>query len=150
MFSTSAHSDPGTPQSGPGTPHSGLGTPHTDGDASGQEIQSDDEKWDGGGKSDQSEDEEEKRHYSDEERENSDDEGPRHRKPGTPRFYSKDILKYLYHGLPYSIILDVLCRISTVMCTLYSTHILWVSTEKSYLLPGATFLYLLLQYSQKK
>ncbi|CAF99832.1 unnamed protein product, partial [Tetraodon nigroviridis] len=76
----SPRSDPGTPQSGPGTPHSGPGTPHTDGEASGQENQSDDEKWDGGGKSDQSEDEEEKRRYSDEERENSDDEGPRNRK----------------------------------------------------------------------
>lgn len=113
MFYTSAHSDPGTPQSGPGTPHSGLGTPHTDGDASGQEIQSDDEKWDGGGKSDQSEDEEEKRHYSDEERENSDDEGPRHRKSGTPRFHSKDILQHLNHGSPYSVILNVLYRIFT-------------------------------------
>lgn len=74
---TSAHSDPGTPQSGPGTPHS-------DGEASGRENQSDDEKWDGGAKSDQSEDEEGKRHYSDEERDNSDDEGPRNRKLGTP------------------------------------------------------------------
>ncbi|XP_063341754.1 RNA polymerase-associated protein LEO1 [Pelmatolapia mariae] len=69
----SVHSDPGTPQSGPGTPH-------TDGEASGRENQSDDEKWGGGAKSDQSEDEEEKRHYSDEEGENSDDEGPRNRK----------------------------------------------------------------------
>lgn len=105
MFSTSAHSDPGTPQSGLGTPHSGLGTPHSDGEASGQEIQSDDEKWDGEGKSDQSEDEEEKRHYSDEERENSDDEGPRHRKSGTPRFYSKDIVQHLYHVSAYSVVL---------------------------------------------
>ncbi|MEQ2203570.1 hypothetical protein XENOCAPTIV_000875 [Xenoophorus captivus] len=70
------HSDPRTPQSGPGTPHS-------NGEASGRENQSDDEKWEGGAKSDQSEDEEEKRHYSDEDRENSDDEGPRNRKPGT-------------------------------------------------------------------
>uniref|UniRef100_A0A3Q2ZFK1 RNA polymerase-associated protein LEO1 n=1 Tax=Kryptolebias marmoratus TaxID=37003 RepID=A0A3Q2ZFK1_KRYMA len=70
----SVRSDPGTPQSGPGTPHS-------EGDASGRENQSDDEKWGGGGaKSDQSEDEEEKRHYSDEDRENSEDEGPRNRK----------------------------------------------------------------------
>lgn len=78
LFLTSAHSDPGTPQSGQRTPHS-------DGEASGRENQSDDEKWGGGAKSDQSEDEEEKRHYSDEERENSDDEGPRNRKPGTNR-----------------------------------------------------------------
>lgn len=77
-FHTSAHSEPGTPQSGPGTPHS-------DGEASGRENQSDDEKWDGGAKSDQSEDEEEKRHYSDEERENSDDDGPINRKSGTLR-----------------------------------------------------------------
>uniref|UniRef100_A0A3Q0QU41 RNA polymerase-associated protein LEO1 n=1 Tax=Amphilophus citrinellus TaxID=61819 RepID=A0A3Q0QU41_AMPCI len=70
---TIIHSDPGTPQSGPGTPH-------TDGDGSGRENQSDDEKWDGGAKSDQSEDDEEKPHYSDEERENSDDEGPRNSK----------------------------------------------------------------------
>ncbi|XP_004543521.1 RNA polymerase-associated protein LEO1 [Maylandia zebra] len=69
----SMHSDPGTPQSGPGTPHS-------DGEASGRENQSEDEKWGGEAKSDQSEDEEEKRHYSDEEGENSDDEGPRNRK----------------------------------------------------------------------
>ncbi|KAL3993222.1 tyrosinase-related protein 1 [Sarotherodon galilaeus] len=74
----SMHSDPGTPQSGPGTPH-------TDGEASGRENQSDDEKWDGGAKSDQSEDEEEKRHYSDEEGENSDDEGPRNRKSESPK-----------------------------------------------------------------
>lgn len=74
------HSDPGTPQSGPATPH-------TDGEASGRENQSDDEKWGGGAKSDQSEDEEEKRHYSDEERENSDDEGPRNRKSGTPSIW---------------------------------------------------------------
>uniref|UniRef100_A0A3Q1ISE8 RNA polymerase-associated protein LEO1 n=1 Tax=Anabas testudineus TaxID=64144 RepID=A0A3Q1ISE8_ANATE len=76
----SLHSDPGTPQSGPGTPHS-------DGEASGRENQSDDEKWERGVKSDQSEDDEEKRHYSDEERENSDDEGPRNRKSGTPRVF---------------------------------------------------------------
>lgn len=74
---SSAHSDPGTPQSGPGTPHS-------EAEASGRENQSDDEKWEGGAKSDQSDDEEGKRHYSDEERENSDDEGPRGRKPGNP------------------------------------------------------------------
>lgn len=79
MFYPSAHSDPGTPQSGPGTPHS-------DGEASGRENQSDDEKWEGGMKSDQSEDEEEKRRYSDEERENSDDEGLGNRKSGTPGF----------------------------------------------------------------
>lgn len=99
MFFTSAHSEPGTPQSAPGTPH-------TDGEASGQEIQSDDEKWDGGGKSDQSEDEEEKHHYSDEERENSDEEGPRNRKSGTPRFYY--IKQHLYHGSTDRVILDVL------------------------------------------
>ncbi|XP_031584708.1 RNA polymerase-associated protein LEO1 [Oreochromis aureus] len=74
----SDRSDPGTPQSGPGTPH-------TDGEASGRENQSDDEKWGGGAKSDQSEDEEEKRHYSDEEGENSDDEGPRNRKSESPK-----------------------------------------------------------------
>uniref|UniRef100_A0A3P8QEQ6 RNA polymerase-associated protein LEO1 n=1 Tax=Astatotilapia calliptera TaxID=8154 RepID=A0A3P8QEQ6_ASTCA len=73
LFLFSMHSDPGTPQSGPGTPHS-------DGEASGRENQSEDEKWGGEAKSDQSEDEEEKRHYSDEEGENSDDEGPRNRK----------------------------------------------------------------------
>lgn len=76
LFLFSMHSDPGTPQSGPGTPHS-------DGEASGRENQSEDEKWGGEAKSDQSEDEEEKRHYSDEEGENSDDQGPRNRKSGT-------------------------------------------------------------------
>lgn len=76
LFESSVHSEPGTPQSG-------AATPLSDGEASGRENQSDDEKWEGGAKSDQSEDEEEKRRYSDEERENSDDEGPRNRKSGT-------------------------------------------------------------------
>ncbi|XP_010894242.2 RNA polymerase-associated protein LEO1 isoform X1 [Esox lucius] len=75
----SIHSDPGTPQSAPGTPHSAPGTPHSDGEGSGREIQSEDEKWGGGAKSDQSDDEEEKRHQSDEERENSEEEGAGHR-----------------------------------------------------------------------
>lgn len=71
---------PGTPHSGPGTPQSGPGTPHSDGEGSGKENQSDDEKWGGGAKSDQSEDEEEKkRHQSDEEREISDEDGAGHR-----------------------------------------------------------------------
>ncbi|XP_037552905.1 RNA polymerase-associated protein LEO1 [Nematolebias whitei] len=66
-------------RSDPGTPQSGLGTPHSDGEASGRENQSDDEKW-GGAKSDQSEDEEDKHRYSDEDRENSEDEESRNRK----------------------------------------------------------------------
>uniref|UniRef100_A0AAZ3RG44 RNA polymerase-associated protein LEO1 n=1 Tax=Oncorhynchus tshawytscha TaxID=74940 RepID=A0AAZ3RG44_ONCTS len=72
---------PRHPHSGPGTPHSGPGTPHSDGEGSGKENQSDDEKWGGGAKSDQSEDEEEekKQHQSDEERENSDEDGAGHR-----------------------------------------------------------------------
>ncbi|KAJ7994597.1 hypothetical protein DPEC_G00251120 [Dallia pectoralis] len=74
----SIHSDPGTPQSAPATPHSAPGTPHSDGEGSGREIQSEDEKWGGGAKSDQSEDEE-KRHQSDDERENSEEEGAGHR-----------------------------------------------------------------------
>lgn len=69
------HSDPGTPQSGPGTPHS-------EGEGSGRENQSEDEKW--GAKSDQSEDEEEKRQQnSDEEREISDEGHRRSPKSGT-------------------------------------------------------------------
>uniref|UniRef100_A0A673WJA0 RNA polymerase-associated protein LEO1 n=1 Tax=Salmo trutta TaxID=8032 RepID=A0A673WJA0_SALTR len=59
----------------------GPGTPHSDGEGSGKENQSDDEKWGGGAKSDQSEDEEEekKRHQSDEEREISDEDVAGHR-----------------------------------------------------------------------
>lgn len=106
LLYSSAHSDPGTPQSGPGTPHS-------DGEASGRENQSDDEKWDKGAKSDQSdeeeeEEEEEKRHYSDEERENSDDEGPRNRKSGNPRSAVKDFMQELYHKPAVCINFDML------------------------------------------
>uniref|UniRef100_A0A671R5F7 RNA polymerase-associated protein LEO1 n=1 Tax=Sinocyclocheilus anshuiensis TaxID=1608454 RepID=A0A671R5F7_9TELE len=50
------------------------GTPHSDGEGSGKEIHSGDEKW--GGKSDQSEDED-KQQNSDDERDHSDDEGER-------------------------------------------------------------------------
>uniref|UniRef100_A0A3B1JSQ5 RNA polymerase-associated protein LEO1 n=1 Tax=Astyanax mexicanus TaxID=7994 RepID=A0A3B1JSQ5_ASTMX len=64
--SASPRSDPGTPQSGPGTPHS-------DGEGSGRDAQSGDEKWGGEGKSDQSDDEEKPRN-SDEERDHSDEE----------------------------------------------------------------------------
>lgn len=79
LFGSSVRSDPGTPQSV-------LGTPHSDGEASGRENQSDDEKWGvGGAKSDQSEDEENKHRYSDEDRENSEDEEPRNRKSGRSR-----------------------------------------------------------------
>ncbi|KAI4894450.1 hypothetical protein NFI96_023815 [Prochilodus magdalenae] len=63
-----------SPRSDPGTPQSGPGTPHTDGEGSGRDGQSGDEKWGGEGKSDQSEDEEKQRN-SDEERDHSDDEG---------------------------------------------------------------------------
>ncbi|XP_046898117.1 RNA polymerase-associated protein LEO1 isoform X1 [Hypomesus transpacificus] len=73
----SVHSDPGTPQSGPGTPHS-------EGEGSGRENQSEDEKW--GAKSDQSEDEEEKRQQnSDEEREISDEGHRRSPKSGSAK-----------------------------------------------------------------
>ncbi|KTF91639.1 hypothetical protein cypCar_00019727 [Cyprinus carpio] len=61
----SGHSDPGTPQ---------PSTPHSDGEVSGKDVHSGDEKW--GGKSDQSEDED-KQQNSDEERDHSDDEGER-------------------------------------------------------------------------
>uniref|UniRef100_A0A8C1VX97 RNA polymerase-associated protein LEO1 n=1 Tax=Cyprinus carpio TaxID=7962 RepID=A0A8C1VX97_CYPCA len=61
----SGHSDPGTPQ---------PSTPHSDGEVSGKDVHSVDEKW--GGKSDQSEDED-KQQNSDEERDHSDDEGER-------------------------------------------------------------------------
>lgn len=76
LFESSMHS-------GAGTPQSEQGTPQSDGEASGRDNQSDNEKWEGGAKSDLSEDEEDKRRYSDEERENSDDEASRNRKPGT-------------------------------------------------------------------
>uniref|UniRef100_A0A8C1JWY4 RNA polymerase-associated protein LEO1 n=1 Tax=Cyprinus carpio TaxID=7962 RepID=A0A8C1JWY4_CYPCA len=67
----SGHSDPGTPQ---------PSTPHSDGEGSGKDVHSGDEKW--GGKSDQSEDED-KQQNSDEERDHSDDEGER-QKSGEP------------------------------------------------------------------
>uniref|UniRef100_A0A8C2FTP8 RNA polymerase-associated protein LEO1 n=1 Tax=Cyprinus carpio TaxID=7962 RepID=A0A8C2FTP8_CYPCA len=67
----SGHSDPGTPQ---------PSTPHSDGEGSGKDVHSGDEKW--GGKSDQSEDED-KQQNSDDERDHSDDEGER-QKSGEP------------------------------------------------------------------
>ncbi|XP_017574991.2 RNA polymerase-associated protein LEO1 [Pygocentrus nattereri] len=72
-----------SPRSDPGTPQSGSGTPHSDGEGSGRDGQSGDEKWGGEGKSDQSEDEEKQRN-SDEERDHSDDEG-RENKSGSAK-----------------------------------------------------------------
>uniref|UniRef100_A0A9J8AWG6 RNA polymerase-associated protein LEO1 n=1 Tax=Cyprinus carpio carpio TaxID=630221 RepID=A0A9J8AWG6_CYPCA len=68
----SGHSDPGTPQ---------PSTPHSDGEGSGKDVHSGDEKW--GGKSDQSEDED-KQQNSDDERDHSDDEGERQKSGKKP------------------------------------------------------------------
>ncbi|XP_059420719.1 RNA polymerase-associated protein LEO1-like [Carassius carassius] len=68
----SPRSEAGSGHSDPGTPH--PSTPHSDGDGSGKEVHSGDEKW--GGKSYQSEDED-KQQNSDEERDHSDNEGGR-------------------------------------------------------------------------
>uniref|UniRef100_A0A8C9WHB6 RNA polymerase-associated protein LEO1 n=1 Tax=Scleropages formosus TaxID=113540 RepID=A0A8C9WHB6_SCLFO len=71
----SARSEVGSIRSDPGTPRSGPGTPHTDGEGSGRDGHSEDEKWGDGAKSDQSDDDEDKPQHSGEENEQSDDEG---------------------------------------------------------------------------
>ncbi|XP_028812376.1 RNA polymerase-associated protein LEO1 [Denticeps clupeoides] len=76
MGSASPHSEAGSGHSDPGTPQSGPGTPHTDGEGSGKEAHSDDEKWGRGNQSDQSDDEEKPQH-SEEEQDHSDEEGRR-------------------------------------------------------------------------